>query len=281
MRKPASQVKDSNTWIYDSACNVHVMPEASRFLHLNRFDTPKHIMGLGGKSSLALGSGSITLMDQAGHKYTLKDTLYVPEAEQPIISLMAARENGLYANFLWLDDFEVVAPKTGLHLKGRARDGIMQIQEYDDVPKGYTAQTRSQTRQIPAEMQEEQEEENDDAASQHSAAPRAIEHEEDIDFMMEFQTPTSPFTIEMDTIPASTINTTLSTTSQQTPLQQWHLRLGHAAISTLKRLPFITLDMASAPLDREPCSFAKSQKKLLHIKKPCDTCSCHAAEGTL
>jgi hypothetical protein len=139
---------DANLWLYDSACNAHIMPQIQRIERLVAFETPLRIVGIAGTATEAFGIGDVRLADQQGHVFTLQKAFYVPAAQKPIISLMAARLDGLFFNFISMLDFEVVAPSTGFRLTGQSVDCMLQVRDYGIVPKPYVFTTHSPTHNI-------------------------------------------------------------------------------------------------------------------------------------
>ena len=57
---------DPNDWTIDSACNVYLTPIKDRLTQYREFDSPREVLGLGGKKSTAIGIGNLTLEDQQG-----------------------------------------------------------------------------------------------------------------------------------------------------------------------------------------------------------------------
>lgn len=45
---------------------------------------------------MAIGSGTLTLEDDKGCKYTLKNWVYVPDAKESLLSEVLAPERGLF-----------------------------------------------------------------------------------------------------------------------------------------------------------------------------------------
>jgi len=90
---------DTSEWIVDSALNAHLIP--FRFLLQNYKPFPKSskVTGLGGKTVSALGTGSVTLTDHCGNKYTIKNVLYVPDHDSSLLSMMQLRKQGLLFAF--------------------------------------------------------------------------------------------------------------------------------------------------------------------------------------
>jgi hypothetical protein len=62
------QEQNINRWIVDSASNAHITPFRFIIRNYRPFAKPFSVVGIGGKSVLALGKGSVTLTDKKGSK---------------------------------------------------------------------------------------------------------------------------------------------------------------------------------------------------------------------
>jgi len=85
------------------------------------------VKGFAGKAEIARGTGSITLTDKAGNRFTLKDVVYVPESPDQILSLMKLRRE-MKAKFWFtsLEGFEIQLP-SGVSFSGRSINDILYI----------------------------------------------------------------------------------------------------------------------------------------------------------
>jgi len=75
------------------------MPFKSRLQDYKEFDSARAVSGVSRHESRAEGIGSVMLTDPQGNRFVLKEVLYVPEAEKPIMSLAKAKRQGLLADF--------------------------------------------------------------------------------------------------------------------------------------------------------------------------------------
>jgi hypothetical protein len=80
--------KNPYEWIVDSAANAYITSFKNRLNNYVEFPQTVEVKGFGGKLETAYGKGTITLTDFTGHKFTLRDVVYVPESPDQILSLM-------------------------------------------------------------------------------------------------------------------------------------------------------------------------------------------------
>src|SRR5271154_3898447 len=122
-------VASPNQWIFDSASNTNLIPFKERLENYVEYSTQEVVKGLGGSPLYAQGHGSVTLVDECGKQYTLRNVLFVPDAEGSIMSMMQVRRQGL--DFRFVDDggFTLRA-ENGFLLKGSAVDDILYISDY-------------------------------------------------------------------------------------------------------------------------------------------------------
>ena len=107
-----------------------------------KFDKEEQITGIGQSAIIAKGSGSVTLTNYQGYKYTLMNVLYVPSAEMSIISFVKARKQGLQLEFNDDDNFSLICRKTSLNLPRQILDNILYVQEEKQPIKSYAISTR-------------------------------------------------------------------------------------------------------------------------------------------
>ena len=220
---------------------------------------------MGGKPTTAYESGYVTLADRQGHKFSLREVFYVPEAEQPIISFMAAREDGLLLNFTSTHEFEVVAPKTSLRLTGRSVDRILQVSDYNTFPKVYAVSTRSKTHNLNHSNDEDidivdvdEDNINSENLREDSIVQTDVKNLPENDGML------APIQSELPMFPE--LATTQPSSTSKSLTLNWHRRLGNIAITTLKKLSSIDIDTPS--IDCEACIFAKSRKNPFKVRDP-------------
>ena len=211
-----------NDWIIDSACNAFLTPIKDRITQYQELAKPEEVIGLGGKRCNAVGKGNLTLEDQQGKKFTLKNVLYVPDAESSLISFILAREHGLFVEFTSIHNFNFTAPASGLQLSGTSIDRILHVKDFGAVSK-YSL----------------------------SAINRISN-----DALQASQYPTSPSPSSLE--PQSAVHKNYVTASQSLkdhritrspqrhpPLRAesshlWHLRLGHSSLRSIQKIPFLT-----------------------------------------
>jgi hypothetical protein len=140
----ATDYNDENAskWTIDSASNAHLTPFKFSIRNYLPFVQPSKGIGIGGKSVLALGYGSVTLTDEYGGKYTVKDIMYVPDSDMSILSLMGLQEQGL--RFAFTDNaptpgpFTITSQRYNFSLTGTAVDRILFAREYSEIQQART-----------------------------------------------------------------------------------------------------------------------------------------------
>src|SRR5206468_1180324 len=100
-------------WILDSASNIHLTPFKERFVKFTPYDGPQDIVGLGGMTVQALGSGNVVLHDNQQKKHTIKDVVYVPNVEFLILSMFKLHLDIGFSN----DVIHLSNPQTGFSLQ--------------------------------------------------------------------------------------------------------------------------------------------------------------------
>src|SRR5690348_11738407 len=83
------------------------------------------------KTCTAIGIGNLTLEDQQGRKFSLKDIVHVPDADSSQISFVLARAHGLFVEFTSLHDFILTAPASGLQLSGTSINCILHVKDFE------------------------------------------------------------------------------------------------------------------------------------------------------
>ena len=92
--KPANPFE----WILDSASNIHLTPFQERFVKYTPYAEPQDIIGLGGMTTQAFGTGTVILHDRQQRKHTIQDVVYVPKAQFPILSLFKLQLDISFSN---------------------------------------------------------------------------------------------------------------------------------------------------------------------------------------
>ncbi|HMD14076.1 MAG TPA: hypothetical protein VKI62_05585, partial [Bacteroidota bacterium] len=82
-------------WVVNSAANAYVTSFKNHLQNYTEFLETLEVKGFGGRPETAYGPGSITLTDATGKKITLVDVVYVPDAQDQILSLMKFRAHNL------------------------------------------------------------------------------------------------------------------------------------------------------------------------------------------
>src|SRR5579859_7680213 len=73
--------------------------------------------------------GSIVMSDPNGNKYFVKDVLYVPNADKPILSVAKAIRQGLTPTFKPYGEFLLSARSNNFVLQGNTVDDILYVYE--------------------------------------------------------------------------------------------------------------------------------------------------------
>src|SRR5579859_6095309 len=140
---------DSSTWIMDSAANAFITPFKERLHSCHQFKEKVQVNGFGGKPEVAVGSGSITLMDSYGNRQTLNDVVYIPECTEQILSLMKLwRLYGAGFVFTSLEEFNIPFPN-GVLFSGKSVNDVLYIWESTSlVSNAVTTRSTSRKRKI-------------------------------------------------------------------------------------------------------------------------------------
>ena len=253
------QPGDPYEWIVDSAANVFVMPYKNRIQNYRPFEEACLVRGIGGKSVLALGSGRVTLTDICGFRYTLKNVLYVPDAETPILSLMQLRNQGIDFEFLpegSPDGDFILVPRElwriEFTLHGQAIDNILYVHETPTQPTALVT-TRSQSKRqspspSPSPSTSHQTPENDQPIKRQRITTSSIDQ---------------PISIResLSATPSSSIEPL-----RCRPHELWHLRFAHASNSTLRNLPLIKSSYNTT--DCQACIQAKQHRNPFQATSP-------------
>nr|GEV01064.1 retrovirus-related Pol polyprotein from transposon TNT 1-94 [Tanacetum cinerariifolium] len=88
---------DSLTWLMDSGCTRHMIPERSFFISLNTKDNPRVKLG-DGRYTRAKGRGTIAINTKKGTKYIFR-VLYVSELDRSMLSVPQMIKNDYGVNF--------------------------------------------------------------------------------------------------------------------------------------------------------------------------------------
>src|SRR5579859_3330853 len=140
-------------WVYDTGSNTHLHNDHSRFHHYQPFEHRESVFGVGGRQSNALGRGSIVMSDPNGNKYFVKDVLYVPNADKPILSVAKAIRQGLIPMFKPNSEFLLSAHSNDFVLQGNTIDDILYIYEAQTPHITNAVTTRAHKRKTMADEQ--------------------------------------------------------------------------------------------------------------------------------
>jgi hypothetical protein len=221
------------------------------------------VTGLGGRSVSARGSGSVTLTDQMGNKYTIKNVLYVPDHDSNLLSMMQLQRQGLNFAFKPYDysfsgAFSLSSRTTAFQLDGEAVDDILYTREASTPPptppRALVVTTRKRAREI---MEEENQDENQDENSSVSneidqpIRRRRLATSSDSETSSPSEAPTPPRPPPL----------------QCSPNNLWHLCFAHASQYTLAKHPGIESRYDTS--DCLACRRGKHQQSPHHPSKNC------------
>jgi hypothetical protein len=229
-------------WVVDSGADAIITPFKERLHNFQLFESNREVKGIGGKTTLnAIGFGTITLTDDAGNLYTLRNAVYVPDAADNILSMMEIREQGLPLHFIEDPDipdcngnFKISARKTKFSLNGHAVGKLLKVAE-----KGATLPP-PKSKQLSAFVV---------TTRSKRAFHELDELDEPIRKRSRHQEPAKP-------------NKPLKCT----PEELWHLRLNHPSSSSLKKLRLIDSNYDSS--NCRACTQAKQTKLPYRVHLP-------------
>ena len=205
------QTADPYTWAYDTGSNAHIQPFKNRIQNYKPFEIQEAVYGVGGRQSRALGIGFVTMTDSQGRRYTVKEVLYVPNAEKPILSMAKAMRQGLTPVFKEGGEFLLSAHSNGFTVQGNTVDDILYVYEIETPHETFAVETRSQKQKMLVHDHVEEEDLDSDSNYSVSDQSRPI----------------------IDRQASSSNPQKRKKSSNEV---DWHLRLGHAATSTLQRI---------------------------------------------
>lgn len=97
---------DGEPFIFDSGATDHVSPVRSDFKTFHLV-TSTQVTGIGGASCNVVGQGTVDLLMPSGHKLSLSDVLYIPSANDRIISVLKVIRSAGYRGILDSDSWEI------------------------------------------------------------------------------------------------------------------------------------------------------------------------------
>jgi transposase InsO family protein len=238
---------DSNLWGIDSCSNANIHPSLERIENYVEFAKEEMVIGFGGKSVPAKGSGSVTLVDEYGKQFTLGNVLFVPDAEGPIMSMMKVRRQGLKFEFVGEESFKLSA-RNGFLLQGTGAGNICFARDFGRVKNSHSVAitTRSAARKREIEEVDVNDENNE-------IIEESDEELGESEKLTEVQPEPEPEpTTNAEPSAAS------STPELPTPSNLWHLRCVHASSSTLRKVKSIRSSYKSSECVH--CILAKSHR---------------------
>src|SRR5271170_1104551 len=146
---------DPSAWIIDSAADAFITPFKERLRNYRSFQDEVEVKGFAGKKEMAIGYGSLTLTDDQGNRQTLNDVVYVPDAEDQILSMMKLREQ-YDAGFAFtsLLEFDIPFPN-GVYFPGRSINYILYIWESTTSLVSNAVTTRSASKRKIVEIDDD------------------------------------------------------------------------------------------------------------------------------
>jgi transposase InsO family protein len=254
---------DPSAWIIDSAADAFITPFKERLRNYRSFEEEVEVKGFAGKLEMAIGFGSLTLTDHQGNRQTLNDVVYVPDAEDQILSMMKLRE--LYqAGFAFtsLKEFEIPFPN-GVYFPGRSINYILYIWESTTSLVSNAVTTRSASKRKIVEIDDDGEDVqvmiSQSGSENFLPKPQPIGEAEKL---TNFQLPRENFSPPSSSSPAITSITSPVKPLYCSPSQLWHLRFGHASTTTLHKLRYIKSSHDSTRC--VVCIRAKQRRKPFH-----------------
>lgn len=182
-----------------------------------------------------------------------KGSVYVPDAQETLISEVLAREIGLFINWTSVHDFTLDAPSTGFSLSGTCIDRIMHVRDHGDIPQyrrpqnlhSHVATTRSKfslntASNDPTPITEASRQRRSDPTHQSDSAPSAL--------------------------PPSVSSSPNTEPTKSSNSHIWHRRLIHASLRTIRKIA--SLNLPPDEIDCEPCDFAKAHKLPFPLRDP-------------
>jgi transposase InsO family protein len=231
------------------------------------------VKGFAGKKEMAIGYGSLTLTDDQGNRQTLNDVVYVPDAEDQILSMMKLREQ-YDAGFAFtsLLEFDLPFPN-GVYFPGRSISYILYIWESRTSLISNAVTTRSASKRKIVEIDDDDEDVISQLGSENfPPKPQPIgEAEKLTNFPLTRENFSPPFPP-----PSSSSSPAIASPVKPlycSPSHLWHLRFGHASTTTLHKLRYIKSSHDSTRC--VVCIRAKQRRKPFH---PSETKVSHKLE---
>jgi transposase InsO family protein len=211
---------DPYTWIVDSGANAIITPYKERLQNYKAFNFVCEVDGFAGMPVTALGSGSLALQDHSGNRYTLPNVVYCPQSSDAILSMMALRHQGLEFQFHESPDL----PYDDGHFSLTARKSDFNLWGHSLNDLLYVSEPPS-ILPTPPKFQVK--------ATRRQNKRRRLNRDQQVN-----SSPPKPLPCD--------------------PNELWHLRLQHAAKSTLQKLKLIESKYDTSKC--EACLLAKHKR---------------------
>jgi len=152
----------------DTAANAFITSFKARLHNYRHFKEEVQVKGFDRKPEVAIGSGSVTLVDHYGNRQTLHDVVYVPHCTEQILSLMKLRRlYGAGFAFSAVEEFEIPFPN-GVFFPGKSVNDVLYLGESTSfVSNAVTTRSASKKRKI-VEIHEDDVEHVDDVEDANS-----------------------------------------------------------------------------------------------------------------
>jgi len=133
----------------DTAANAFITPFKAWLHNYRYFKEEVQVKGFDGKPELAVGSGSVTLMDHYGNRQTLHDVVYVSHCTEQILSLMKPRRlYGAGVTFSAVEEFEIPFPNS-VFFPGKSVNDVLYLWESTSfVSNAVTMRSTSRKRKM-------------------------------------------------------------------------------------------------------------------------------------
>jgi len=224
---------NNNDWLVDSAANAYCTPYKSDLRSYVETEVGK-VKGFGGTLTTAVGKGSMTLIDPRGYRLTLHDVCYCPQSQDRIISLMKfRREHHVDFQFTGLETFMLHAAN-GFKVHGHSINDILHV-SFKNQPQVNSVTTRN-----AAKFKRQ------DPHDEHGAEEALSHLTEDGNSDLQSQ-------MDIDCVEPRTNTTPLICS----PQELWHLRLGHASTTTLRKMQHLI----RSSFDSRKCTSSLRAKK--------------------
>ena len=226
--------------------NAFITPFKERLNNYHHFKDQVQVKGFDSKPEVAVGSGSITLIDYCGNKQTLNDVAYVSGCTEQILSLMKLhRLYGVDFAFTSLEEFKIPFPN-GVFFPGKSVNNVLYIWESTSfISNTVTKYSTSQKRKIIEINEDDVNVEDNNTSLESETFHPNTQPIGEAEQLTNFQFLSIGERERQHTMPSSS-SPLLSTTSHCPvkplycfPNQLWHLHFGYASTTTFHKLQYI------------------------------------------